>query len=146
MGDTGTLTIGFALSYLAIQFINQNFSLVSESPLRFSASISTAVCILIIPIFDTLRVIVLRLRRFQSPFKADRNHLHHQFLTMGFSHQKATLTLGAINLFFIGLALVLRNQPDHVILPIVVVICLIINQTIKVVLRKKQHAAVNRIA
>lgn len=131
MGDTGALTIGMLLSLLMIEFINSNHLLSATHPLKFKASISTAVCLLIIPIFDTLRVIILRLRKFQSPFKADRNHLHHQFLNLGFSHAQAVLFLVGINLVFIGMAWILRNQSDAVILPLVIVLCLMINYLLK---------------
>ena len=131
MGDTGALMIGFLLSYMAIQFINLNFALPANHPTKFQASISTAICIVIIPVFDTLRVIILRLRRMQSPFKADKNHLHHQFLNLGYSHAKTVLYLGAINLCFILLAWLLRNQKDELILPLVVLSCLLINYLLK---------------
>ncbi len=142
MGDTGTLSIGFALAFLAIQFINLNFQLPNESAARFHASISTAVCVLIIPIFDTSRVIIFRLRKLQSPFRADRNHLHHQLLNLGFDHAQSTLILGALNLFFIGLALVLRNQPDQLILPIVLIACLAVNQILKIAQQKRARTHV----
>jgi UDP-GlcNAc:undecaprenyl-phosphate GlcNAc-1-phosphate transferase len=136
MGDTGALTIGFLLSYLAIQFINKNYNLPPAHSIRFQASISTVVCVLIIPIFDTLRVIILRLRKFQSPFQADKNHLHHQFLKLGLPHSKAVIMIGAINLFFVGLAWILRYHSDALILPIVIMICLIINQVLKIAQKK----------
>ena len=136
MGDTGALTIGFLLSYLGIQFLNRNYELPAIHPLRFEASISTIVCVLIIPVFDTLRVIILRLRRFESPFHADKNHLHHQFLKLGFSHSKSVIIIGAINLVFVVLALVLRNQKDILILPIVIVLCLAINQALEIAKKK----------
>lgn len=131
MGDTGALTIGMLLSFLMIEFINSNHLLSGTHPLKFKASISAAVCVLIIPIFDTLRVIILRLRRFQSPFRADRNHLHHQFLNLGFTHAQTVMFLVGINLVFIALAWILRNQSDAVILPLVIVLCLIINYLLK---------------
>lgn len=138
MGDTGTLSIGLVLSFLTIQFMNRNFGLPAENDYRFEATIGTAICALIIPIFDTTRVIILRLRKGLSPFRADRNHLHHQFLNLGFSHKKTTLVLGGINVSFITLAWILRNQPDQVILPLAVGICLAINQILKMAQRNLQ--------
>lgn len=137
MGDTGTLAIGFVLSYMAIQFINFNFGLPVESTFRFKASVSTAICVMIIPIFDTLRVIIFRLRNFQSPFQADRNHLHHQFLNLGFSHRKTTILLSFINISFMVLAFSLKSQPDKYILPTVIIACLVINHSLKYALFKK---------
>ncbi len=131
MGDTGTLAIGFVISYLAINFINKNYAYDALSTFHFTASISTCICILVIPVFDTARVIILRLRKGQSPFKADKNHIHHQFLNLGFSHAKTTLFIGGINIFFVALALLFRNQSDLVILPIIIILLLGINQVLK---------------
>jgi UDP-N-acetylmuramyl pentapeptide phosphotransferase/UDP-N-acetylglucosamine-1-phosphate transferase len=131
MGDTGALMIGFLLSFMAIEFINQNYELPQGHASRFQASVSTAIAVVIIPVFDTLRVIILRLRKFQSPFRADRNHLHHQFLNLGFSHSKAVLILGFINIGFILLAWALRSQSDKLILPLIALICLAINFILK---------------
>ena len=137
MGDTGALMIGFLLSYLTIHFINQNAALPLDHLARFESSVSTAVCIMIIPIFDTLRVIILRLRKGQSPFRADRNHIHHQFLNLGYSHAKAVLIIGTINIFFILLAWLLKTQGDWLILSLVIAICLLINY----ILRRAQKPA-----
>ncbi len=127
MGDTGALMVGLLLSYLAIRFINLNEALPPGHPARFQASVATAVCVLIVPMFDTLRVILLRIRRMQSPFRADRNHIHHQFLNLGFSHAKTVLFLTGINAFFIVLAFMMKSVGDGPILALVVVICLGIN-------------------
>lgn len=126
MGDTGALTIGLVLSFFAIRFINDNYALPDGAPVKFEASISTAFCVLIVPLFDTLRVIIVRLSHLQSPFHADQNHVHHRFLRLGLSHSRAVTWIGGMNLGFIALALGLRDQPDRFLLPVLVVICLLI--------------------
>lgn len=131
MGDTGALMIGFLLSYLAVFFINENYRLPQGNGYKFHASIATAICVVIIPVFDTLRVIIVRLRQGQSPFHADRNHLHHQFINLGFSHAKSVLYIGAINILMIVLAWLLRKQNDLLILGIVLALCLAINFGLK---------------
>ena len=131
MGDTGALMIGFLLSYLTIVFINKNYRLSIANDFKFQASIATAICVVIIPVFDTLRVIILRLRQGESPFHADRNHLHHQFLNLGFSHAQSVLTIAAINIIMIVLAWLLRKQNDLLILGVVFVLCLAINFALK---------------
>jgi UDP-GlcNAc:undecaprenyl-phosphate/decaprenyl-phosphate GlcNAc-1-phosphate transferase len=137
MGDTGALTIGLLLSYLIIQFINLNYALPPDHFLKFEASVSTAVCVLIIPVFDTLRVIILRLRKFQSPLRADKNHLHHQLLKIGFSHSRSVIILGSVNLLFLTLAWVLRYEADTVILPVVAGLCLAINHGLRFTIKKR---------
>lgn len=131
MGDTGALTIGLILSFFAIRFINHNAVLAIDHPAKLSASISTAVCVLIIPIFDTLRVIIIRLSKLQSPFHADRNHIHHRFLGRGMSHARAVIWIGGINAAFILLAIALKDQSDLVLLPVIAVLCLLINFALK---------------
>lgn len=126
MGDTGALTIGLILSFFSIRFINDNYALPLGHPARFEASITTAFCILVVPLFDTLRVIIVRLSHFQSPFHADQNHIHHRFLRLGMSHSKAVVWIGSLNLAFILLAILMRNQPDRILFPILVVTCLLI--------------------
>ncbi|MBI3481924.1 MAG: undecaprenyl/decaprenyl-phosphate alpha-N-acetylglucosaminyl 1-phosphate transferase [Bacteroidetes bacterium] len=131
MGDTGALMIGLMLSFLAVLFINTNYLLPEGHPYKMHASIASAICIVIIPVFDTFRVILLRLRQGLSPFHADRNHLHHQFIKLGFSHSKAVLAIAGINITMIVLAWLLRKQNDLLILGIVITLCLVVNFILK---------------
>jgi UDP-GlcNAc:undecaprenyl-phosphate GlcNAc-1-phosphate transferase len=131
MGDTGALTIGLLISFLIIQFINLNYQLPFDHPARFTSSIGAAVFIFIIPIFDTLRVIILRLRNLQSPFRADKNHIHHQFLNLGFSHERSVMLISSISIFFMSIALLLRTWSDASILSIGIVACLVMNFALK---------------
>lgn len=139
MGDTGALVLGLLLSFLTVRFINANHLLPGTNHFKFASSVGPAVMVMIIPIFDTLRVIILRLRKLQSPFKADKCHLHHQFLRLGLSHSRTVLVMAAIQLFFIALALVLKNNTDTVILPTAVIGCIIINHAIKVAQKRYER-------
>ncbi|WP_257657337.1 glycosyltransferase family 4 protein [Parapedobacter lycopersici] len=106
MGDAGAYTIGFIISVLAIQFIELNKAQDAGLTGSFVQSVpAVAIAILIIPIFDTLRVVVIRLSQGKSPFIADRNHLHHRLLDTGMNHTQATLVLSGFNLLIIGFAL-----------------------------------------
>jgi UDP-GlcNAc:undecaprenyl-phosphate GlcNAc-1-phosphate transferase len=145
MGDTGALLIGLLISYLTVQFIRTNHQLPDFSAFKFTSSIATAVCVLIIPVFDTLRVIILRLRKFQSPFKADKNHLHHQLLNLGFDHARSVISIALISIFFLAIAVLLRKQGDLVILTIIVAVCLIINYTLRILQTKRLNGAKNKV-
>jgi membrane-bound ClpP family serine protease len=73
-------------------------------------SAPTVACgILIVPLFDSIRVFTLRVKQGKSPFKADRQHIHHRLLELGFTHLQATLTLILVNLLFIVLSYSLRG-------------------------------------
>ena len=75
MGDSGSLFLGFSLSVFSI--------LLTQDP-RFHVEPLFPVLVLLIPIFDTLRVMGTRLFNGRSPFKADTTHLHHLLLNRGF--------------------------------------------------------------
>lgn len=88
MGDTGSMIIGFLLSFQAISFLNLN-QLGIEPEITNPPIL--ALSILSFPIVDTLRVFVIRISQNRNPFKADRNHIHHRLLDLGFTHLKATM-------------------------------------------------------
>ncbi|MCU0444908.1 MAG: undecaprenyl/decaprenyl-phosphate alpha-N-acetylglucosaminyl 1-phosphate transferase [Microscillaceae bacterium] len=108
MGDTGSLIIGLAVALFCIRFIEVNRM---DSDKLFKATFAPILCfsILIIPLFDTLRVFVIRIAHGTSPFKGDRRHLHHILLDMGFNHWQSSLVLYFANLFFIVFTLLFQN-------------------------------------
>ncbi|TAG48235.1 MAG: undecaprenyl/decaprenyl-phosphate alpha-N-acetylglucosaminyl 1-phosphate transferase, partial [Runella slithyformis] len=92
MGDTGSLLLGFLLAFFAVKFIRLNVDIRHNPNAFFSAPI-LAVVLLIVPIFDTLRVFLVRILNGRSPFKADRNHMHHVLLDNGMNHFQASATM-----------------------------------------------------
>ncbi len=109
MGDTGSLLLGIIAAILAINFIEQHQALPPDHPHAFNAPPAVAVGILILPIFDTLRVFTIRMLNGRSPFKPDRNHIHHLLLNTGLSHMQATFVLILTNLFFIMMVYYLQD-------------------------------------
>jgi UDP-N-acetylmuramyl pentapeptide phosphotransferase/UDP-N-acetylglucosamine-1-phosphate transferase len=89
MGDTGSLVCGFIVSILTIQFIEMQA--VASSP-------SVAIGILFVPLFDTIRVFLIRILKGISPFTPDKNHIHHRILAMGFQQISTVLILALINI------------------------------------------------
>jgi UDP-GlcNAc:undecaprenyl-phosphate/decaprenyl-phosphate GlcNAc-1-phosphate transferase len=98
MGDTGSLIVGFLLAFFAVKFIRLNVTYQHDANAFFNAPI-LAVVLLIVPIFDTLRVFLVRILNRRSPFKADRNHMHHVLLDNGFTHFQTSLTLWIMTVF-----------------------------------------------
>jgi len=107
MGDTGSLGLGFVISLAAIHFNEANISLIH--PYAIHAAPAVSIGILLIPIFDTLRVSFTRLAHRTSPFFADKTHVHHYLLDLGLSHIQATLVLLGLSLFYIGVSFLLCN-------------------------------------
>lgn len=112
MGDSGSLSIGLLAAVLAIQFIEKNELVLhngSSEGVKIIAAPAMAIAILIIPLFDTLRAFTLRILNKKSPFLADRNHIHHRLIDLGFSHITATYILIAVNLLFIVVVYFLQS-------------------------------------
>ena len=103
LGDAGSLIVGFTIAIITIQFLN--YQTLALNHVNINAAPAVAFGILIIPLFDTLRVFSLRISQGRSPFSADRQHLHHVLLDLGNTHRQATLILLGANLFFIVLSI-----------------------------------------
>lgn len=108
MGDTGSLLIGLLTSIFAIKFMAVASNPEAAFPLLSSPAIAFA--ILIVPLFDTLRIFTIRIFNRRSPFSPDRNHIHHFLLDIGFSQRMITIICVSANIVFIGLAYILRSQ------------------------------------
>jgi UDP-N-acetylmuramyl pentapeptide phosphotransferase/UDP-N-acetylglucosamine-1-phosphate transferase len=108
MGDTGSLIVGFLLSYFAIKYvvINNNFQV---NPMLSKDAPLFALSILILPVFDTIRMFFIRLIEGKSPFEGDRKHLHHVLIDIGFSHKIATALLLFFNIIIVSVFTYLSN-------------------------------------
>jgi hypothetical protein len=102
MGDTGSLIIGYIITVLAVKFIHLNVMHAWEADISFVSAPIIAVVILIIPIFDTIRVFSIRILRGKSPFKADRLHMHHLLIDNNLSHIQASFSLYFVTIFMTG--------------------------------------------
>ncbi len=71
----------------------------------FRAAPAAAIGIMILPLFDTFRVFMIRAIRGRSPFSPDRNHIHHLLIDTGLTHMQATFVLLAVNLLFIAMVM-----------------------------------------
>ncbi len=127
MGDTGSLLIGMLASVLTIKFIELENSTSNVYSIFFEASPAIAVAILIIPLFDTIRVFTLRTIKSNSPFVADRNHLHHRLIDLNYTHTQAALILVMVNIIFILLALTFQFLGNHLLLALIIGFVLLLN-------------------
>lgn len=141
MGDTGSLLIGLINSILVIQFINTASDPNSTIPLASAPAIGFA--ILIVPLFDTLRVVGLRLLSRRSPFWPDRNHIHHFLLDIGLSHRMIALSCVAINLLFILMSYFLRFAGTAIVMMVLVATAILLVTVIYYSRPKKKIAVSN---
>jgi FKBP-type peptidyl-prolyl cis-trans isomerase FkpA len=107
MGDSGSIFLGFSLAVIAVQ-------LTQASPASVNSMFPALV--LLIPIFDTLRVLFVRLLNGKNPFKADTLHLHYLIVQQNISPVKATLYFWSLTTVFGGIALALTSRSSEIYL------------------------------
>ena len=124
MGDTGSMVLGFLLTFTAICFIDIFIAKrgVGVVYYHLQSAPVIAVAILILPIIDTLNVILIRLAEKRSPFEADKNHIHHKLLKLGLTHKKATLYIISYYLVIVIVAYLLRHIEVNLLLIIILVL------------------------
>ena len=88
MGDTGSTFLGFMLATLSIQGVFKSYAIIS---------FAVPLLILGLPLFDAVFAMIRRIYHGQSPMTADRGHLHHRLIDMGFSQKQTVFILYAIS-------------------------------------------------
>lgn len=136
MGDTGALIVGLVSVALAIKFIELN-KIGSSAKLYFYSAPAIAVAVLLVPIFDSLRIFFIRMLHKKSPFRGDRNHVHHRLQRLGFSSNQIVLCLGAFSVAMIFFAVAMQRFGNFVVISILITICVAMNTIITYSIGKK---------
>lgn len=138
MGDSGSLLLGYIFNVFVFSFCEMNA--VNDVPEKFQMTAAPAVAftIFIVPLFDTIRVMITRIKKGNSPFSADRNHVHHLMLSLGLQHRQVTFILMAISIGFILLAVLLRNISNEYLALIVFVLCVLLTKMLWIMVNKKK--------
>ena len=128
MGDTGSTFLGFMLATLPIQGVFKSYAVIS---------FAVPLLILGLPLFDALFAMIRRILRGQSPMTADRGHLHHRLVDMGFSQKQTVFILYAIS-GVLGITAVLLAE-SGVLRALLLVICVLILLLIGSMLGKNSY-------
>jgi UDP-GlcNAc:undecaprenyl-phosphate GlcNAc-1-phosphate transferase len=104
LGDTGSLLLGSVMAFFIFYTLNSSSFIVTD---RYMSRPLFVILLLIYPLTDTLRAFVIRVYKKQSPFVADRIHLHHRLLSKGISHWRASVTIliSSISVLLVGFLL-----------------------------------------
>lgn len=106
MGDTGSQLLGFSGITLALKLTQESLELSPILPLILFG----------FPILDTLSVILQRISEGRSPFSADKNHLHHKLIRLGFFHTEAVVIIYIFQFLLVISAVLFRTSSDWGIL------------------------------
>jgi UDP-GlcNAc:undecaprenyl-phosphate GlcNAc-1-phosphate transferase len=106
MGDCGSQMLGFVCILIAIKLTQQNSLISPYIPLVFFG----------LPVIDTVIVMVRRIRMGRNPFRADKNHFHHQILSLGLYHSEAVFVLYVVQSLFVIFVIGCYGLNDYLIL------------------------------
>lgn len=133
MGDTGSLTLGYMISFLALKFMNlENTSFIT---LGIHSTMAVVIGLLMLPVFDTCRVFVSRISKGKSPFYPDKNHIHHKLLQLNRTHLQSTGILLMMEVGYVLLNFVLAELFQMTITAVLIVDVLV-GITINITLNK----------
>jgi UDP-GlcNAc:undecaprenyl-phosphate GlcNAc-1-phosphate transferase len=127
MGDAGSQLLGFSSGLICILVTQQSNT--ALSPMM-------AVIVLGLPLIDILTVMAIRVSEGRSPFSADKNHIHHMFLIVGFSHREAVFIIYTMQIALVVAAFLMRYSPDIVLLLFYAVFCV---SLLSMIYLTKQH-------
>ena len=113
LGDSGALLIGFIIGFLSLLgFKNITF-----------ISLFFPIVILAVPFIDTLFAMIRRMRNGQHIMQADKSHLHHKLLALGYSHRQTVLLIYSIAILFSLSSIILYlSQPLGVLLMFILIV------------------------
>jgi UDP-N-acetylmuramyl pentapeptide phosphotransferase/UDP-N-acetylglucosamine-1-phosphate transferase len=102
IGDGGTLVIGTMMAMFVMSILHAEANC-TPLVLKGFGLIPFTLAVLAIPVFDTLRVMSTRIINGRPPFDADKSHLHHLFIDLGFSHIGTTISILSANFMIVVL-------------------------------------------
>ena len=135
MGDTGSLILGLIIGVQTVYFIK----LSPDSSWSINYVPIVAFGVLIVPLFDTLRVFVFRTLKGKSPLNPDKNHIHHRLLQLEFSHLSASLTIMTFNILFIVMVYFSRNIGSLALLALEIGVASLFTAIPSFIIRRKNN-------
>lgn len=105
MGDAGSYFLGFSLATMTVLA-----TYAGQSPER-RHQILAPLCVMAVPLYDLISVILIRLWEGRSPFQADKRHLSHRLVALGFTKSEAVWTIYLLSAIC-GLAAIVLHRID----------------------------------
>lgn len=139
MGDTGSLTLGYIISFFVIKYC---MYVPGADMQAYGAPSVVAFSLLLVPCLDVVRVVLKRARNGKPLFMPDRNHIHHKFLDMGFSPRRAMITIQFMSACFCAFSFVaVRYMNNTLVFVIDILVWTLLNMWFDSIInrRRKQH-------
>lgn len=130
MGDTGSLFIGFQLATISIIGVGQLKGVTAMTLL-------IPVTVLFIPIFDTLSAITRRIKKKKNIFHADKEHIHHRLLDIGFSQRMVFIITVFITFLFSLISLGYMFNSKKIMIVLLILIAVVLGFSFYYLLKKE---------
>ena len=134
MGDAGSLTLGFTLSFLVLHFWQKdpvwnhyihNIGIIALSTLT-------------IPLLDVVRVFASRLRDGRNPFLPDKNHIHHKLLRAGLTGRQTMVTILLLSVMFIAINYLVSNISQTLMIVVDIILFVLMHNIINVFIYRRE--------
>jgi UDP-N-acetylmuramyl pentapeptide phosphotransferase/UDP-N-acetylglucosamine-1-phosphate transferase len=126
MGDTGSMILGFLIGAMTVRLLALDSEDLNMLPIQLENLPLVIGAILIIPLYDSARVFIIRLMKKQSPFAPDRNHIHHVIIdAFRISHRRASFFIGLTNFLIVALFSIMAILTDQWIILAILLLFLI---------------------
>lgn len=136
MGDTGSLIIGFCIGFLFLKLLSIDSNLLQQNNLKPENTLILIIGVFFIPLFDTFRIIGVRLFNKKHIFKPDNNHIHHILINSGLNHFKSSLFLCLLNLLIAAVLIILSSYLNSFWMLLIISILFVILLRIFYLLKK----------
>ena len=137
MGDTGSLTLGYIISFFVIKYC---MYVPGEDMQAYGSPVVVAFSVLLVPCLDVVRVVLKRARTGHALFMPDKNHIHHKFLDMGFTPRKALITIQLMSAAFCAFSFVaVRYMDNNLVFVIDVVVWTLLNIWFNKIINKRLY-------
>lgn len=137
MGDTGSLTLGYIISFLVIKYC---MYVPGEDMQAYGSPVVVAFSVLLVPCLDVVRVVLKRARMGHPLFMPDKNHIHHKFLDMGFTPRKALITIQLMSAAFCAFSFVAVRYMDNTLVFVIdVVVWTLLNIWFNKIINKRLY-------
>ena len=138
LGDSGSTFLGLVMAIFSIFLVNGitgNETITGMAKVNGSA-IALMMAIIVIPVFDTVRIFSLRIAGGKNPFEADRQHIHHRLLDAGFTHLQGTGILLFVNMILVCAVVCLQQVRGEIVMLLLAVSLVVLDYWLTIHNRK----------
>lgn len=137
MGDTGSLTLGYIISFFVIKYC---MYVPGEDMQAYGSPVVVAFSVLLVPCLDVVRVVLKRARLGHPLFMPDKNHIHHKFLDMGFTPRRALITIQCMSAAFCAFSFVAVRYMDNTLVFVIdIVVWTLLNIWFNKIINKRLY-------